>query len=103
MSVVVTAIFRPVDGRKDELAAAMRAGIEATHAEQGCQLYAIHDAEDGTITMIERWATEADLEAHARGEAVARMVADIDGLLAEPVVVTRMRPIPMGENGKGTL
>mgnify|MGYP002651490304 CR=1 FL=1 len=29
---------------------AMRRGIEAVHTESGCELYSIHDAEDGTVT-----------------------------------------------------
>ena len=50
MTVVVTAVFQPKDGKQKELAEAMRRGIEAVHTEQGCELYAIHEAEDGTIT-----------------------------------------------------
>jgi hypothetical protein len=38
VTVVVTAIFHPVEGRTTELTG-----------------YAIHDVEDGTITMIEKW------------------------------------------------
>jgi hypothetical protein len=55
MPVVVTAVFHPVEGRAAELIDALRAGIPAVHNEQGCRLYAIHDADDGTITMI--WRT----------------------------------------------
>ena len=54
MTVIVTAVFYPKPGKKQELAEAMRRGIEAVHTEDGCELYAIHDAEDGTITMIEK-------------------------------------------------
>ena len=35
MTVVVTAVFYPKAGRKQELAAAMQRGIAAVHEEQG--------------------------------------------------------------------
>jgi quinol monooxygenase YgiN len=103
MTVVVTAIFKPAPGRKDELVEAMRPGIAAVHEEPGCELYAIHDAEDGTITMLEKWSSQADLDAHAKGPAVALLNKDIDGLLAEPVLVTTMSPIPAGTDSQGAL
>ena len=50
--VIVTAYFRPAPGQHDAVVAALRPAIEAVHAEPGCELYAIHDAPDGTIVMI---------------------------------------------------
>ena len=70
MSVVVTAVFHPVPGRTAELIDALRATIPAVHQEEGCRLYAIHDAEDGTITMIEKWDSAEALATHASGAAV---------------------------------
>ena len=63
-AVVVTAIFYPKPGKKQELAEAMHRGIAAVHGENGCELYAIHDAEDGTITMIEKWSSVEALDTH---------------------------------------
>lgn len=103
MTVVVTAVFRPVAGKKEELAAAMHRGIAAVHEEPGCELYAIHDAEDGTITMLEKWSSAAELDAHGAGAAVVLLNEDIDGLLASPVEVTKMTPIPAGTEAQGTL
>ncbi len=101
--VVVTAIFHPAAGAHDALVAAMAPGIAAVHEEKGCLLYAIHDAPDGTIVMIEKWETVADLDAHGVGEAVAVFRAGIDGLLAGPAEVTRMVPIPTGEASRGAI
>lgn len=103
MTVIVTAVFHPVAGKKAELVAAMHRGIEAVHAEPGCILYAIHDAEDGTITMLEKWASREDLAAHAAGEAVGILNADIEGLVTQPAVVTLMDPIPAGTENQGLL
>ena len=103
MTVVVTAIFKPLPGRKEELVEAMRPGIEAVHGEAGCELYAVHDAEDGTITMLEKWTSQADLDAHAGGTAIEVLNQGISGLLAEPVAVTTMSPIPAGTAAQGAL
>ena len=102
MPVVVTAVFRPAPGRHDELVEALRSTIPGVHEEQGCLLYAIHDADDGTITMIEKWESAADLEAHASGTAVKPLQAATAELLAEPVRVVTMEPIPVGGSA-GTL
>ena len=101
--VVVTAVFHPVPGRRDDLAEALRSAMPGVHAEAGCLLYAIHDAEDGTITMIEKWESVADLDAHGSGPAVASLGAAIDGLVTGPALVTRMTPIPVGEPAQGEL
>ena len=103
MTVVVTAVFYPLPGRKEELATAMHTGIEAVHGEKGCELYAIHDAEDGTITMIEKWTAEEDLAAHAGGAAEAILRGDVEDLLEKPTLVTRMAPIPVGATEQGQL
>ncbi|MDR5698976.1 putative quinol monooxygenase [Agromyces aerolatus] len=101
--VVVTAVFRPVEGKREELIAALRAAIPAVHDEAGCMLYAIHDAEDGTITMLEKWATVEDLDAHGAGAPVTRLNELIDGLISEPVLVTCMTALPAGTAEQGLL
>src|SRR5690606_12519256 len=103
MTVVVTAVLHQREGAKEQLAEAMRAGIEAVHAEPGCGPYAIHDAEDGTTTLIEKWTAAEALAAHAAGDAVKRLGADTAELLAAPTVVTRMTPIPTGTPERGAL
>jgi quinol monooxygenase YgiN len=103
MTVVVTAVFYPKAGRKQELAAAMQRGIAAVHEEQGCELYAIHDAEDGTITMIEKWTTVADLDAHGSAGPVGILNTDIADLIEKPTLVTRMTPIAAGTEDQGLL
>jgi quinol monooxygenase YgiN len=102
-AVVVTAVFQPAPDRKDELVAALRASIPAVHEEEGCQLYAIHDAEDGTITMIEKWDSREALAAHAAGSAVKALGAAVAGLVAGPATVTTMDPLPAGTPEQGEL
>jgi quinol monooxygenase YgiN len=103
MTVVVTAVFTPATGSRDRLVDALQQAIPAVHEEQGCLLYAIHDAADGSIVMIEKWASDSDLAAHAEGPAVARLNNLVDGLTAKPVVVTTMAPLPAGTHDQGAL
>lgn len=103
MTVVVTAVFYPKPGKKQELAEAMQRGIEAVHTEEGCELYAIHDAEDGTITMIEKWSSVEALETHSDSDQVKILRADIADLVEKPGLVTRMTPIPAGTEAQGLL
>ena len=101
--VVVTAYFRPADGQRDRVIDALRPAIAAVHEEPGCQLYAIHNAPDGTIVMIEKWTTVDDLDNHGQGEAVKALNASLEGLLASPVDVTRLTPIPAGTEHQGQM
>lgn len=70
MSIVAIARLFPKPGHTADLLAALEAASPAIHAEQGCELYAGHEAPDGTIVMIEKWTTQADLDAHLAGEPV---------------------------------
>ncbi|MGV8848278.1 MAG: putative quinol monooxygenase [Propionibacteriaceae bacterium] len=101
--VVVTAIFHPAEGSRDAVLAAMAPAIAAVHEEQGCLLYAIHDAPDGSIVMIEKWESVPLLDAHGQGAAVAAFRASMEGLTSSPTEVTRLFPIPMGEVSRGAL
>ncbi|GAA1955072.1 putative quinol monooxygenase [Agromyces allii] len=103
MPVIVTAVFHPLEGHHGDLIAALRDTIPAVHAEAGCWLYAIHDAEDGTITMIEKWDSRELLDAHASGPAVAALNAAVEGFLAAPTTVTLMDPLPAGQPALGEL
>lgn len=102
-AVVVTAVFYPKPGKKQELAEAMRRGIEAVHTEDGCELYSIHDAEDGTITMIEKWSSVEALDTHGDSDQVKILRADVADLVEKPGLVTRMTPIPVGSEAQGSL
>ena len=103
MTVVVTAVFHPAAGHTADLVAALQRSIPAVRQERGCQLYAIHDAADGTITMIEKWDSAEDLAAHADGEAVAALAAAVEDHIQQPATVTTMAPIPAGTAQQGQL
>ncbi len=100
--VIVTAYFEPATGQRDALVKVLHEFIPRVHAEQGCELYAIHDAPDGSIVMIEKWTTAEDLDAHTEGDVVAELRPALEGLLAEAVRVVRLDPLPVGD-GRGAL
>ena len=101
--VVVTAHFYPRADVRDEVIAALEPAIAGVHEEDGCELYAIHDAPDGTIVMLEKWTSVELLDAHGHGEPVRKLGLALDGLLERPVEVTRLVPRPTGDAVKGAL
>lgn len=103
LPVVVTAYFRPAPGQHDGVIEALRPAIAAVHEEPGCELYAIHDAPDGTIVMIEKWTSVQELDDHGAGQPVRELNASLEGLLASPVEVTRLVPVPAGTEAQGEL
>ncbi|MEJ3404821.1 putative quinol monooxygenase [Rathayibacter sp. YIM 133350] len=103
MPVIVTAVFHPLPDQRGSLVSVLTASIPAVHAEDGCRLYAIHDAEDGTVTMLEKWDSRAQLDAHAAGPAVAKLDEAVRNFIAEPTTVTVMTPLPAGTTEQGEL
>lgn len=103
MTVIVTAAFTPRDGTYDQVVAALSPAITEVHEEPGCLLYAIHESPNGQIIMIEKWESAELLDAHGAGDPVKRLNASLVGLLAEPVEVTRLVPIPAGTSHQGAL
>ncbi|MEZ0064741.1 quinol monooxygenase YgiN [Streptacidiphilus sp. MAP12-20] len=104
MSVVVTAVVHPKPGLLEEALATYGRHIDAVHAEPGCELYALHT--DGTsIVILEKWASQADLDAHAAGDVLAKLGPELDALRERPADVTILEPRPAGADasGKGAL
>jgi quinol monooxygenase YgiN len=102
-TVVVTAVFVPLQGRREEARSAILAALAEVHAEAGCELYALHDAADGSLVLIEKWESAELLGAHAGGAPVARLNTAVSGLLEKPPVVVTMAPVPGGDPAKGSL
>lgn len=101
--VVVTAYFHPRPESRDAVLSALSTALPKVHEEPGCELYAIHDAPDGSIVMLEKWSSEAELDAHGSSDAVVELVSALDGLLQQPAVVTRLVPLPIGDAHRGAL
>ena len=95
MSVVVVATITPLPDHRDEVIAAFTETIPQVHGEDGCELYALHQAEDRLI-MVEKWASREALEVHGKGPALAAMGATLAGKLAGAPEVLVLTPHPAG-------
>ena len=102
MSVVVVATITPLPGRTDEVVAAFAETIPLVHAEDGCELYALHQAEDRLI-MVEKWASREALATHSKGAALAAMNPKLAGKVAGRSEVIVLDAVPAGDPAKGAL
>ena len=102
MSVVVVATIIPRPEHRDEVIATITETVAAVHEEDGCELYALHQAED-RLVMVEKWASLDALRAHSKGAALAAQNPRLTGKLAGPAEVIVLRAVPAGDPGKGQL
>lgn len=98
--VVATLTVKPesVDNVRDIL----RRAASDVHAEPGCQLYALHEA-DGTFVFVEQWADADALKTHSTSPAMATMFKDAGDHLAGPPDIKMLAPVPAGDAAKGQL
>jgi quinol monooxygenase YgiN len=102
VSVVVVATITPRPGEADAVRAAILAAVPQVHAEPGCELYAMHEA-DGTFVMVERWDSREALQVHGTAEALTTLGGRLRGKVAGPPEVVRLSPVPAGDPAKGAL
>ncbi len=102
MSVVVVATIKPLPEHRDEVIAAFSETIAQVHAEDGCELYALQQADDRLI-MVEKWASREALAAHSRGAALAALNPRLAGKVAGPSEVIVLEAVPAGDPAKGQL
>jgi quinol monooxygenase YgiN len=108
MSEVIGIVdIRAAEGHADEVVAAFEACIAKTHEEEGCLTYALHrDAADPNhFVHLERWRSQADLDAHMTQPYVAELfaVAGRPGVLAAPPQLTFAGSLALGDPKKGSL
>ena len=104
MAVVIVATLFPASEHRDEVVAALEtAAAKVQAAEDGTQLYAMHEGPDGRIVMIEKYADDAAFSAHRGGAGLAGLVTALDGKLSAPMDVQVLTPHPAGSEEKGTL
>jgi quinol monooxygenase YgiN len=102
VSVVVVATIRPLPEHRDAVIEAFTATIPRVHAEDGCELYALHQAKDRLI-IVEKWASADALSTHSKGAALAALNPQIAGKVAGPAEVIVLHAVPAGDPSKGQL
>jgi quinol monooxygenase YgiN len=98
LSVVVVATIVPRPEHRDEVIATITETVARVHEEDGCELYALHQADD-RLMMVEKWASADALRAHSRGAQAPRL----DGKLSGPAEVIVLQAVPAGDPAKGQL
>jgi quinol monooxygenase YgiN len=102
MPVVVVATIVPKPDHLKSVRAVLLNSIPEVHEEEGCELYALHEA-SAALIFVEQWSSQAALDQHSAGSAVRRVQAAIEGrLMKSPTLVTGT-PIPAGATHLGRL
>ena len=103
MSVVVVATITPQQEHTQTVREAVLAAVPQVHAEEGCERYALHEARDGSLVVIEQWASPEALAAHGRGEPFTELSRQLEGKLAGAPEVQVLNPVPAGDDARGVL
>jgi quinol monooxygenase YgiN len=102
VSVVVVATIIPLPEYRDEVITAFTATIPQVHAEDGCELYALHQAQD-RLVIIEKWLSQEALGTHSQGAALAALNPRLAGKVAGAPEVIVLHAVPAGDAAKGQL
>lgn len=103
-SVTVVARFHPRPGCGRSIIEAFREIAPPVHQEAGCELYAAHLEQGGdTVVMVERWASRADLDAHAAGDPLKQLNELTAHLVERPYDVWFLDPVPLGDPRLGAI
>jgi quinol monooxygenase YgiN len=102
--VTVIATFTVKEENEDEALAILKGVVEATHEEEGCLLYTLHKATNKpqTYTVVEKWRSHEDLEAHFVQPHMKPLVGAA-GMLVEAPRILFCEPLPVGDEAKGSL
>ena len=102
--VTVVAVAKIKPEHEERALELLRGVIEASHGEEGCVKYTLHRSknEPGTFSIVERWRSQDDLDAHFGQPHMAPM-QEVFGYLAEPPAILFCEPVPAGDETKGLL
>jgi quinol monooxygenase YgiN len=104
VSLTVVAVLTAKPGLGPRVIDSFREVSPLVHEEAGCELYAAHLEQGGdTVVMVERWASQADLDAHASGAPLVRLNELNADLLVRPYDVWLLDNVPLGDPAKGTI
>lgn len=102
MPVVVVATFKIKPESVETVRGVLTEAVGEVHAEPGCELYALHEA-DGTFVFVEQWADADALATHGQAPAVTGMFGKIGDHLADAPDIKVLQPVPAGDADKGRL
>jgi quinol monooxygenase YgiN len=102
MPLVVVATMTAKPESIDAVRTACEQAMEAVHSEPGCDVYALHEA-DNTFVFIEQWADADALQAHSVAPSVATLFETIGAHLDGAPDIKVLQPVVAGDPAKGRL
>ena len=96
------ATITPKPDQMDAVEAALREIIPAVHAEDGCELYALHRGRD-RLMFVEKWRDMEALSTHGSGANSKVLGEKLKGLVAGPPDIQILRAVPAGDDVKGAV
>ena len=92
-SIVVVATITAEPGSETIVRDALTTAVAAVRGEPGCEQYDLSadPQRPGTYVMVERWHSEADLEAHAKAPAFLALAKTITGIAQ--LSILRLTPV----------
>jgi quinol monooxygenase YgiN len=100
---VVIALFTPAEGQYEKVREVLLAITPEVHAEEGCELYALHEEVGGRLVFLEKWTTRELWQEHLARPSVSELSAQLAGLLAIPVDIWEMYGVAAGSTTLGEL
>lgn len=93
MPLTVIATMHPVEGRRDDVVAAVLRVQPQVLAEEGCLGYTPHTVGTDGVVIVESWTGGAALKAHGAGAPLAELHAALADLVTAPSDVVVARPV----------
>jgi quinol monooxygenase YgiN len=98
MSVIIVARLVPAEGCGPNVLSVLKETIPRTQSEDGgCELYALHTAENGDFVFIEKWADDDAFQGHLGSPGTADLGARLENLLAGPIQAEALTPLAVGD------
>lgn len=87
--VVCIAEFHAIEGKTDELIAALHSLMKPTHAEDGCLRYELNQRTDDArwVTFIEKWKNKEIFDSHCAQPYITHYFNDVRPGLVDDFVV----------------
>lgn len=102
MPVVVVATMTAKPESVDTVRSACTEAIAEVHAEPGCELYSLHEA-DGTFVFVEQWTDADALKAHSTAPAIGKLFGAVGEHLDGAPDIKMLTPVVAGDPAKGRL
>ncbi|MEV5355820.1 putative quinol monooxygenase [Streptomyces sp. NPDC086081] len=91
--------------RADEARGVIASVVKQTHQEPGCLTYAAHEVADDplTVVVIEKWASQQDLDDHNTAPWLAEALSRVGELLTGAPQIQVLTPLGYGTTDKASL